>query len=51
MDNHVKFITTPTFNKFTGEMFYLRLKRENLVSKSDIADLVNKTDFNEKLKI
>ena len=33
-----------------GENFALRLKRANLASKSDIANFVNKTDFNNKLK-
>ena len=32
------------------ENFALRLKRANLASKSDIANFVNKTDFNNKLK-
>ena len=35
--NHDKYITTPKFIKFTKEIFYLRLKRTNLASKSDIA--------------
>ena len=30
-------------------IFYLRLKRANLVRKSDIGNLVNKTDFDNKL--
>ena len=40
--NHDKCITTPEFNKFTGEIFTLRLKWANLASKSDIANLINK---------
>ena len=31
-------------------MFTLRLKQANLASKNDIANLVNKTDFDNKLK-
>ena len=48
--NHDKYITTPEFNKFTAESFDLRLKRENLASKSDIANFIKKTDFDNKLK-
>ena len=48
--NHDKYITTPEFNRFTAEIFALRLKRVNLASKSDIANFVNKTDFDNKLK-
>ena len=40
--NHDKCITTPEFNKFTGEIFTLRLKWANLASKSDIANMINK---------
>ena len=38
--NHDKYITTPEFNKLTAESFAARLKQ---------ADLVNKTDFDNKL--
>ena len=38
--NHDKFITTPEFNKLTVESFGARLKQ---------ADLVNKTEFYNKL--
>ena len=38
--NHDKFITTPEFNNFMVKMFVLRLKRENLASKSGIANFV-----------
>ena len=47
---HDKYITTEEFNKFTAEMFTVRLKRSNLASKSDIANFVIKTDFDNKLK-
>ena len=48
--NHDKFITTPEFNRFTKEIFDLKLKRANLASKSDIDNFVNKTDFDTNLK-
>ena len=34
-----------------AEIFYLRLKWADLASKSDITNFVNKTDFDNKLKI
>ena len=37
---HDKYITTPEFNKLTAESFVARLKQ---------ADIVNKTDFDNKL--
>ena len=39
--NHDKYITTPEFNKLTAENFAARLKQANLVTK---------TDFDDKLK-
>ena len=33
-----------------AEIFALRLKQANLASKSDIANFVNKIDFDDKLK-
>ena len=48
--NHSKYITNPEFNKFTAEFFDLRLKRANFASKSDISNIINKTDFDNKLK-
>ena len=47
---HDKFITTPEFNRLTAEKFTSRLARVNLAIKSDIANFVKKTDFDEKLK-
>ena len=47
--NYDKYITNPEFNKFTEEIFDLRLKRANLASKSAIASFVKKTDFDNKL--
>ena len=49
-NNHDKYIITSEFDKLTSENFDARLKQANLASKSDIANFVNKTDFNEKLK-
>ena len=43
-------ITTPEFNKKTIETFASRLAQVNLASKTDIANLVRKTDFDDKLK-
>ena len=48
--DHDKYITTPEFNKFTAENFVPRLAQAKLASKNDIAALVKKTDFNDKLK-
>ena len=43
--SHDKYITTPEFNKLTSENFAARIKQANVASKSYIANLVNKTDF------
>ena len=43
-------ITTPEFNKLTGENFAARLAQANLASKNDIANFVKKTDFDDTLK-
>ena len=48
--DHSKYITIPEFNKLTAETFTTRLKQANLESKGDNADLVEKTDFDDKLK-
>ena len=45
-----KYVTTPEFNKLSVENLAARLKQVNLASKSNIATLVNKTDFDNKLK-
>ena len=47
---HDKYLTTPEFNKLTAENFAARLAQANLATKNDIANLVNKTDFDDKLK-
>ena len=43
-------ITTPEFNKLTGENFAARLAQANLASKNDIVNFVKKTDFDDTLK-
>ena len=48
--NDDKCIATSDFSKVTAKMFDLRLKRANLARKSDFANFVNKTDFDNKLK-
>ena len=48
--NHDKYITTQEFNKLTSETFTPRLAQAILASKSDIANFVKKTDFDDKLK-
>ena len=47
---HDKYITTPEFNELTSENFTARLNQASLASKSDIANWVKKTDFDNKLK-
>ena len=48
--DHDKYITTQVFNKLTSENFTARLKQADLGSKSDIANFVKETDFDNKLK-
>ena len=43
-------ITNPEFNKLTGENVTATLTKENLISKSDIANIIKKTNFDDKLK-
>ena len=47
---HDKYITTQEFNKLTSENVTARLNQASLASKSDIANWVKKTDFDNKLK-
>ena len=49
-DHSNKHITTQEFDKFTAQIFAARLTQANLASKSDIAALVKKKDFDDKLK-
>ena len=49
--NHDRYSTTPDFNKLTAEKRAAKLAQANLaVKRSDAANFVNKTDFDEKLK-
>ena len=48
--NHDKCITFPEFNKLIAKNVASRLAQENLATKSDIANFVNKKEFNEKRK-
>ena len=45
-----RYITTPEFSKLTSEHLAARLKQVNLASKSDNANFVNKTGFDDKQK-
>ena len=47
--NNDKYITTTEFNKLTSENFATRLKQTKLARKSDIANLVKKIGFDNKL--
>ena len=47
---HNKYITTPEFHKLTAENFAAWLAQASLASKNDIANFVNETDFDDKLK-
>ena len=40
--SHDEYISAPEFNKYTGEISDLRLKRANLASKSDIANFLKR---------
>ena len=46
-----KHITTQEFNDITAENFPERLKQANLANKNDITGFIEKTDFDDKLKI
>ena len=48
--DHDKYITTQEFNKLTAENFIARLAQGNLARKSNIANLEEKTGFNNNLK-
>ena len=45
-----KYITSPELNKLTAEKTAARLKQANLTTKVYIADFVQKTGFDDKLK-
>ena len=42
-----KYFTTQEFNKLTAETFTARLAQANFRSKSDIANFVKRTDFDD----
>ena len=46
-DNHDKYITTPEFNKLTSENFAARLKQANLVTKTEFDNKL--TSFNKRI--
>ena len=48
--DHDKYITTQEFNKLISETFTARLAQPNLARKSDIANFVKKTGFDDKLR-
>ena len=48
--NHSKYITTTEFNNLTAETFTARLKQANVATKGDVANFVEKVDFNDQLK-
>ena len=48
--DHSNYITTPEFDKLTTEHFTARLALGNLSTKSGIANIVKKADFDGKLK-
>ena len=48
--SHDKYTATVECSKLTLEKFVARLKQTNLIGKSDIANFLSKTDFNNKLK-
>ena len=49
-DHNNKCNTTQEFDNLTVVNFAGRIKQAKLATKSDIADFVKKTDFNDKLK-
>ena len=46
----INIFTIQESNKLTSENITSRLSQEDLASKNDIANFVNKTDFDDKLK-
>ena len=48
--DHGKYVTTQEFNKLTSENFTATLAQSNLASKSDIANFIKNTDFDDELK-
>ena len=50
LDDHGKYITIQEFSKLTTGNFDAGLKQANLTAKADVADFVEKTDIDNKLK-
>ena len=50
-DHRNNYITKQEFSKLSRQIVAARLAQANLVSKSDIANFVTKTDLDDKLKI
>ena len=48
--DHDKYITTQEFNKLASEKCFARLGQPNLANKNEMANLIIKTDFDDKLK-
>ena len=48
--NHDKYITTPEFNKLSAEVFNLKLKQADLVTKSDFDGKLRSQNQKKKLK-
>ena len=46
-----KYICTQELNKLTSRSFVARLAQANLARKNDVAALVKKTDFDDKLQV
>ena len=46
-----KYICTQELNKLTSRSFVARLGQANLARKNDVAALVKKTDFDDKLQV
>ena len=50
LHDHDKYITNQEFNKLALETFTARLAQANLASINNIANLIKKTEFDNKLK-
>ena len=48
--NHDKYVTTQEFNELTSGNLAAILKQANLASKTDIANFIKKTYFDENIK-
>ena len=48
--NRGKYITTQELNRLTADIFAARLKQGNVSDKANIDDVIEKIDFDDKLK-